>query len=73
MAALVCPICGAPFDADRSPAMPFCSPRCRNIDLGRWLDEKYTVPALSAATDEADASPPSPNATEQSEKGDITD
>jgi len=23
--------------------MPFCSPRCRNIDLGRWLNEEYTL------------------------------
>jgi len=24
--------------------MPFCSPRCRQIDLGRWLDEGYGLP-----------------------------
>jgi len=24
--------------------MPFCSDRCRQIDLGRWLREKYSVP-----------------------------
>jgi endogenous inhibitor of DNA gyrase (YacG/DUF329 family) len=24
--------------------MPFCSHRCRQIDLGRWLDEGYSVP-----------------------------
>ena len=24
--------------------MPFCSPRCRRIDLGRWLDEGYSLP-----------------------------
>jgi endogenous inhibitor of DNA gyrase (YacG/DUF329 family) len=23
---------------------PFCSPRCRTIDLGRWLDERYRIP-----------------------------
>jgi hypothetical protein len=27
--------------------MPFCSPRCRTIDLGRWLDEKYGLPYKS--------------------------
>jgi endogenous inhibitor of DNA gyrase (YacG/DUF329 family) len=26
------------------PEFPFCSPRCRSIDLGRWLGEKYRVP-----------------------------
>jgi uncharacterized protein len=27
------------------PAFPFCSPKCRLIDLGRWLDGNYGVPA----------------------------
>ncbi|MCR4413046.1 MAG: DNA gyrase inhibitor YacG [Thermoguttaceae bacterium] len=39
-----CPICGRPFDLDNSPAPPFCSARCKLIDLGRWLDEKYGLP-----------------------------
>jgi endogenous inhibitor of DNA gyrase (YacG/DUF329 family) len=39
-----CPICRRLFDTDQSDAMPFCSPRCRQIDLGRWLDEGYRVP-----------------------------
>lgn len=64
MATLVCPICKKAFDAERSSALPFCSPRCREIDLGRWLDEKYTVPTLSAEPAEADASPAPPKASE---------
>jgi endogenous inhibitor of DNA gyrase (YacG/DUF329 family) len=39
-----CPICEKPFDPAKSPAMPFCSDRCRQIDLGRWLREVYSVP-----------------------------
>jgi hypothetical protein len=36
-----CPICGKPAnDATR----PFCSPRCRDVDLHRWLSGKYVVP-----------------------------
>jgi endogenous inhibitor of DNA gyrase (YacG/DUF329 family) len=27
-----------------TPTVPFCSDRCRLIDLGRWLDESYGVP-----------------------------
>lgn len=27
------------------PSFPFCSPRCRTIDLGRWLGETYCIPA----------------------------
>ncbi|HZS38012.1 MAG TPA: DNA gyrase inhibitor YacG [Polyangia bacterium] len=39
-----CPICKSPVAAD-APAFPFCSPRCRLIDLGNWLDGKYAIPA----------------------------
>jgi uncharacterized protein len=36
-----CPICGKPA----SPAtLPFCSPRCRAVDLNRWLSDTYVVP-----------------------------
>ena len=37
-----CPICGKPAD----PATrPFCSKRCSDIDLNRWLGGVYAVPA----------------------------
>jgi len=39
-----CPICENEFDPAASPAMPFCSRRCQQIDLGRWLREVYSVP-----------------------------
>jgi len=35
-----CPICGKPVTASHEP---FCSARCRDIDLGRWLKESYRV------------------------------
>jgi endogenous inhibitor of DNA gyrase (YacG/DUF329 family) len=41
---LRCPICERQFDPAASRAMPFCSDRCRQIDLGRWLREVYSVP-----------------------------
>ena len=34
-----------PGQAAERPDYPFCSPRCRKIDLGRWLDEKYAIPS----------------------------
>lgn len=43
-----CPICGReappkpPGSADSS--FPFCSPACKLVDLGRWLDGNYRVP-----------------------------
>ncbi len=54
MARIECPICRREFEAERSPAMPFCCERCRLIDLGRWLDERYQIPIESP--DEADES-----------------
>ena len=36
-----CPICGKPStQAD----YPFCSPRCQDIDLNRWLSDAYRIP-----------------------------
>jgi len=35
-----CPICKKPFD---EAAKPFCSKRCADIDLGRWLKGSYTI------------------------------
>ena len=44
-----CPVCG------RTPApeqRPFCSDRCRQVDLGRWLTEAYAIPAQEPETEE---------------------
>ncbi|MEX2176375.1 MAG: DNA gyrase inhibitor YacG [Pirellulaceae bacterium] len=49
---LRCPICEKRFDPAASTAMPFCSDRCRQIDLGRWLNEKYSVPVERDPDDE---------------------
>ncbi len=38
-----CPICEAATDAT-AKTFPFCSERCRLIDLGNWLGENYRVP-----------------------------
>ena len=43
-----CPQCGA--DAVK-PHSPFCSRRCAQIDLGRWLNEDYRIPAHEAMDD----------------------
>ena len=40
-----CPVCKREFEKSTSPAPPFCSERCRTIDLGRWLGESYSMPA----------------------------
>lgn len=40
-----CPICNTPMPGAwmEWPLYPFCSRRCKLIDLGRWLDEGYAV------------------------------
>jgi len=37
-----CPICGKPADVN-ADTFPFCSSRCRHIDLGKWLGEGYVI------------------------------
>jgi len=37
-----CPICAKEVKPD-DPYMPFCSDRCRIIDLGNWASEKYVI------------------------------
>ena len=55
-----CPICERQFDPATTPAMPFCSERCRQIDLGRWLRESYSVPVEKRDDDDAGEAPPQP-------------
>lgn len=40
-----CPTCREPAPWEDNPFRPFCSERCRLIDLGKWLDESYRIPA----------------------------
>lgn len=49
-----CPLCKRMFDPQLSPALPFCSERCRNIDLGRWLNEEYGLPHTADEEDDED-------------------
>ncbi|MFN3575694.1 MAG: DNA gyrase inhibitor YacG [Tabrizicola sp.] len=56
-----CPICGKPAVPSYRP---FCSRRCADVDLGRWLTEGYRIPAGTEeeAEDAAeDRSPPKPH------------
>ncbi len=43
-----CPICERTMDLQGPkewPSRPFCSPRCKLVDLGRWLDGRYRIEA----------------------------
>ncbi|HHH35299.1 MAG TPA: DNA gyrase inhibitor YacG [Gammaproteobacteria bacterium] len=50
-----CPTCAAPvaWNAD-APWRPFCSRRCRLIDLGQWAGEEHRIPGPPAPTDPLD-------------------
>jgi hypothetical protein len=65
-----CPICKASVneaDAGKEGSFfPFCSDRCRLIDLGRWLSGKYAIPVQR----DSDAALP-PQNPEQKPKGRI--
>jgi endogenous inhibitor of DNA gyrase (YacG/DUF329 family) len=41
-AVMKCPICRKPVEPG-TPDVPFCSERCRLLDLGNWASEKYVV------------------------------
>ncbi|CEG09493.1 zinc-binding protein [Afipia felis] len=52
-----CPICGKPPTA---ASRPFCSERCRDVDLNRWLSGSYAIPASDTeADDDEELLPPS--------------
>lgn len=45
-----CPTCrGAVAARGENASFPFCSDRCRLIDLGRWLGEEYRVPDAASS------------------------
>lgn len=46
-----CPVCDKETDAK---FRPFCSSRCADVDLGRWLNESYTVPIVEDEDDSPD-------------------
>ncbi|WP_213772353.1 DNA gyrase inhibitor YacG [Bradyrhizobium sp. dw_78] len=49
--AKTCPICGKPAS---EATLPFCSPRCRDVDLNRWLSGSYAIPGRPEDDEEAE-------------------
>ena len=53
-----CPVCHKAVKAsfkkksDKPEYFPFCSQRCKLIDLGRWVDEQYRIDGEKAADDD---------------------
>ena len=46
-----CPICGKPSS---EKAKPFCSDRCKDVDLNRWLSGSYAIPGRDNEEDQGD-------------------
>jgi hypothetical protein len=51
-----CPVCKSPRAPD-APYKPFCSKRCADVDLNRWLSGAYAIPASGGEEDEEGGSP----------------
>ncbi|NBS94706.1 MAG: DNA gyrase inhibitor YacG [Betaproteobacteria bacterium] len=50
-----CPTCQRPVEfTPSSRHRPFCSQRCREIDLGAWASERYAIPASPPREDDLD-------------------
>jgi uncharacterized protein len=49
-----CPIRRKPTDSDANADFPFCSERCKLLDLGAWANEKYVIsePVIDESTSE---------------------
>ena len=52
-----CPLCGKPVAAEFKP---FCSRRCADVDLNRWLSGVYKVPVVEADDEVGERPPPKP-------------
>jgi hypothetical protein len=46
-----CPICGKPASG---ASRPFCSERCRDVDLNRWFSGSYAIPGRKDEDEDAD-------------------
>lgn len=50
-----CPICdGTAKPRAENPTFPFCSARCKTIDLGKWMSEEYRIPVADLDEEELD-------------------
>lgn len=53
-----CPICKKGVRARaENPGWPFCSPRCKTIDLGKWVNEEYRIPVAEDEDEDGDGPP----------------
>jgi endogenous inhibitor of DNA gyrase (YacG/DUF329 family) len=58
-----CPICESAVTEATATTRPFCSERCRTIDLGNWLGESYRIPVVDETPPDDEAAAAATNAT----------
>ncbi|MGO9837175.1 MAG: DNA gyrase inhibitor YacG [Polyangiaceae bacterium] len=59
-----CPVCSRKVGPlAENPGFPFCSPRCKQVDLGKWLDEAYRI-SSDPSEEEDESSAESPTVAE---------
>lgn len=46
-----CPVCKKEAPSEKNPYLPFCSERCKKIDLGKWALGDYRIPGSKAERD----------------------
>ncbi len=63
-----CPICGTPIDWKTAPSRPFCSERCKLIDLGAWASGRYAIPG-KAVEREGGTQEPEPSPEQEGSEG----
>jgi hypothetical protein len=49
---IICPTCGEKTTWEENPWRPFCSDRCKLVDLGRWASGDYKIPVEETGTDD---------------------
>ena len=58
MPTLPCPTCQRPVEWTAAAKWrPFCSERCKLIDLGDWINEKHTIPGEPVSPDATEGPP----------------
>lgn len=49
-----CPRCGKKIEHPDPTCRPFCSDRCKLLDLGKWISEEYRIAAVETVEDKSD-------------------
>ena len=49
---IICPTCRSATTWEENPWRPFCSERCKLVDLGKWAAEEYRIPGEKVGEDQ---------------------